>query len=208
MLAIHARYRGRAVLRAELVERSAEALSTLEGVGTFEVLGVEDICALVDTPEAIADVTMALLSAEEWAVGIGVVPQHLSTAKDAGAQVKKLAGAALGSRTRNGTVKARIKSSRANKDDAARWAFDIGASFLMLATILAKRTPEGREATSYMRRGYNQNEAAAELGITKQAMSQRLQAAGWQAEAAGWQLAVNSIRRAENSSDQTAAPQN
>ena len=42
----------------------------------------------------------------------------------------------------------------------------------------------------------NQNEAAATLGISKQAMSQRLQAAGWPAEQAGWQLALNLITRA------------
>ncbi len=33
MLAVHARYRGRSVRRAELVQRSASALSTLDGVG-------------------------------------------------------------------------------------------------------------------------------------------------------------------------------
>lgn len=194
MFAIHARYRGRAVRRAELVARSAEALSTLEGVGTFEVLGVEDICALVHTPEAVADTTMALLSAGEWAIGIGVVPAGTAQAEQ---KAKKLASSALGTRARIGTVKAKVGAPRSEKDEAERWASDIAAAFLLLATVLGKRSPEGREATSLMRRGYNQNEAAEQLGITKQAMSQRLQAAGWQAETAGWQLAVNLIRRAE-----------
>ena len=63
--------------------------------------------------------------------------------------------------------------------------------------MLQKRTIEGREATALVRRGMNQNEAARELGISKQAMSQRLQAAGWQAEQAGWRLALNLIIRAE-----------
>src|SRR5699024_8548311 len=61
MLAVHARYRGRAVRRAELVERSAAALSTLDDVGEFEFLGVEDICAEVDTATAVCEVAMALL---------------------------------------------------------------------------------------------------------------------------------------------------
>ena len=55
---------------------------------------------------------------------------------------------------------------------------------------------EGREATSLVRRGLTQSDAAAELGISKQAMSQRLQAAGWPAERAGWQLALNLLTRA------------
>ena len=73
---------------------------------------------------------------------------------------------------------------------------DIAGAFALLSHVLAKRTLEGREATSLVRSGLNQNEAAEELGISKQAMSQRLQAAGWQAEQAGWQLAVNLISRA------------
>ena len=61
---------------------------------------------------------------------------------------------------------------------------------------MLKRTLEGREATALVRRGFNQNEAAEALGISKQAMSQRLQAAGWQAEQAGVALALNLIGRA------------
>lgn len=196
MFSIHARYRGRAVRRAELVARSAEALSTLDGVGTFDVLGVEDICAVIDTPTAVADTTMALLSAGEWAVGIGIIPSSANASPDV---VKKLAGSALGARAKIGTVKVKVKASRATKEEAKRWEGDIAACFLLLSTVLSKRSFEGREATSMMRRGYNQNEAAEQLGITKQAMSQRLQAAGWQAETAGWQLAVNLLSRAQDS---------
>src|SRR5699024_6622483 len=72
MLAVHARYRGRAVRRAELVERSAAALSTLDGVGEFEFLGVEDICAKVDTATAVCEVAMALLADGSWAISIGI----------------------------------------------------------------------------------------------------------------------------------------
>ena len=50
-----------------------------------------------------------------------------------------------------------------------------------------------------MRGGLNQNEAAAELGISKQAISQRLQAAGWQAEQSGWKLALNLLTQASQS---------
>ena len=65
--------------------------------------------------------------------------------------------------------------------------------------MLHKRTLEGREATSLVRGGLNQNEAAAELGISKQAISQRLQAAGWQAEQSGWKLALNLLTQASQS---------
>ena len=74
MLAVHARYRGRSVRRAELVQRSATALSTLDGVGEFHVLGVEDICAVAHSASSVCDVVMALLADGDWAIGIGVSP--------------------------------------------------------------------------------------------------------------------------------------
>lgn len=207
MFAIYARYRGRATRRAEHVQRSAEALSTLPGIGTFEVIDVEDICAVAQgdgSAVAIADVTMALLSAGEWAIGIAVLPADDEPDQET---ARLLAANALGSSSRVGTVKVRVSpasgqnhpgvGARELKQHAQSWAFDIAAAFTMLAVILAKRTAEGREATSYMRRGLSQVEAAEELGISKQAMSQRLQAAGWQAETAGWKLAVDLLEKAE-----------
>ncbi len=74
-------------------------------------------------------------------------------------------------------------------------ADDVTAAFTLLAHVLTRRTPEGREATALMRQGYLQTEAADYVGISKQAMSQRLAAAGWQAEQAGWTLAVHMLRR-------------
>lgn len=179
MLAIHARYRGREVKRSHIVRRSAEALSSLPGVAGFTHLGVEDIRSRVDTAEALANVVMALLSDGDWAIGIGVDTP-------AGAE----AAASTAVTTRAGSVK--VQSSVPGTG-----AEDVQAAFTLLAHVLAKRTIEGREATSLVRSGLNQNEAAEQLGISKQAMSQRLGAAGWAAENAGWKLAVHLIEFAD-----------
>ncbi|WP_018295528.1 hypothetical protein [Corynebacterium lubricantis] len=177
MIAVHARYRGRETRRADLVRRSAEALATLPGVGTFEEVGVEDIRAHVSGPVETVDLIMALLSDGNWAIGLGIT-QH---------------GPAVFAATEAvGTRPAQVRVN-VDKADVGTEARDIEATFALIAHVLAKRTVEGREATSLVRRGLNQNEAALELDISKQAMSQRLQAAGWQAEQAGWQLAVNLI---------------
>lgn len=187
MLAVHARYRGRSVRRAELVQRSAAALSTLEGVSEFHVLGVEDICAVVDSATAVCEVVMALLADGDWAIGIGISPGNQADEESA----RHVATAALKNSARMGQVYAKL-----NKRGRSAEASDIAAAFALIGYVLNKRTIEGREATSLVRAGLNQNEAAEELGISKQAMSQRLQAAGWSAEMAGWQLAVNLIERA------------
>lgn len=196
MLAVHARYRGRALRRADLVRRSAKALATLEGVGEFEVLGVEDICAVVDTAPAVCDVVMALLSDGEWAIGLGIDATLDPEAPASAEAVRALATKSLGApgrATRPGVVKVATNEKSAKKTDRDTAAFDISATFALLGQVLTKRSIEGRQATSLVRRGMNQNEAAEELGISKQAMSQRLQAAGWQAEGSGWRLAVHLI---------------
>lgn len=196
MWALHARYRGRDTRRAELVKRFAEALSTLEGAGQFEVIGVEDIRAHITSPVTTCDVVMALLAAGDWAIGIGVVPTVDGTVDESDEaiieQVKKISSDALRPTAKAGTVKVRIAGTKRDNTQA----FNISAAFTLIGQVLSKRTIEGREATALVRSGLNQNEAAQELGISKQAMSQRLQAAGWQAESAGWQLAVNLIEQA------------
>ncbi len=185
MYAVHARYRGRSKRRAEYVEQAAIALATLPGVGDFELLGVEDICANVDDATAVTNLTMALLADGEWAIGIGVHPGPQEFG------VRRIATAALRTSARPGVVKVRVQVPGTTTE-----AVDISSAFALLAHVLHKRTPEGREATSLVRSGLNQNEAAVELGISKQAISQRLQAAGWAAEQAGWQLAVHLLERA------------
>lgn len=180
MIAVHARYRGRETRRADIVRRSADALATLPGVGTFEHVGVEDIRAHVMGPAETCDLVMALLSDGNWAIGIGITDHGPATFA---------ATEAVG--TRPAQVSVVVDSVRESSD-----ASDIEATFALIGHVLAKRTVEGREATSLVRSGRNQNEAAEALGISKQAMSQRLQAAGWQAEQAGWRLAVNLITRA------------
>lgn len=196
MLAVHARYRGKTVRRADLVRRSAQALSTLEGVGEFELLGVEDICAAVDSATAVCNVIMALLSDGEWAIGLGIARDLDPADPESDAAARAVATASLGPAGRNtraGVVRVKVTGGKRAEGFPATAATDIAAAFALLGQVLAKRTIEGREATSLVRRGLNQNEAAEELGISKQAMSQRLQAAGWQAENAGWRLAVNLI---------------
>lgn len=186
MICVYARYRGREKARAQLVERSAEALASLPGVAAVGVSGIDEITASVTQPEDALNMIMALLSDGQWAIGVGVASGTDDAADDNAAQA---AERAAGSRA--GQVHAQVVAS-----ESSTAAADLTAVFALLAYVLHKRTMEGREATSLVRRGLTQNEAASELGISKQAMSQRLQAAGWPAERAGWQLALNLLTRA------------
>lgn len=198
MYVIQARYRGRQRRRAEFVTKSAQALSTLQGGGQFEVVGVEDIAAVIETPQGVCDTIMALLSAGDWAVSCVVwIDDNMTDTLVPNENIFKekafrFAASTMGAHARSGSVKAGVKI---NNRKNVGWGNDLQSVFTMISHILSKRTMEGREATSLVRSGLNQNEAAQELGISKQAMSQRLQAAGWQAELAGYHLAVSLLRR-------------
>lgn len=186
LFAVHARFRGRTMRRADYVKNSAEAMKQLPGVLTSQVEGVEDISLLTRDPESEAQVVMAFLSAGDWALGIGI----------GGHDPAVVARGCTGKR--GGTVGAAIATiSHDSSMSSTELASDISAAFSLIGHVLTRRTQEGREATALMRQGYTQNDAATELGISKQAMSQRLVAAGWQAEQAGWDLAVHLLTRAE-----------
>ena len=59
----------------------------------------------------------------------------------------------------------------------------------LVAALLQRRTDRGVEAAALAREGLSQLEVARRLGVTKQAVSQRLQAADWHLETPGRELA-------------------
>lgn len=76
MFAVHARYRGRSTRRADHVRASAGALSRLEGVGEVAVAGIEELVATPRDAVSVTTLTLALLAAGDWAIGIGVSPDR------------------------------------------------------------------------------------------------------------------------------------
>lgn len=188
MYAIHARYRGLATTRKALVQQAAAALTALTDGEPFEFVGIEDIRTTVTTAEQAFQLAAAVLTTGEWSVGIGI-----SSSQADKEPALNLATAAIKHVTKPGVVKCKLgKRSPA----AATAAQAVSNAFLMLAYLLARRTDEGREATSLMRKGMTQKEAAAQLGISKQAMSQRLAAAAWTTEVAALELILPLLEQA------------
>ncbi|EEI26406.1 hypothetical protein I6J20_03555 [Corynebacterium glucuronolyticum] len=176
MFAVQATYKGKDKRRAEIVRRSAEALSTITDGPAFSVHNVETIVAPITSSESTVAVIMALLSSEQWLISLGCGSTAEEACEYAAVAAKR------GPRSLPVTV--------ATPDHEEIYEQAIVDAFVLIAFVLAKRSDQGREATGLMRTGLSQVEAAEELGITKQAMSQRLKAAGWDAENAGWELAT------------------
>lgn len=197
MYAVHATYRGTSLRRAEYVTRFAEALGGAPGTVDARVHGPEDFAVVAADADAAAGVVMNLVQAGDFAVGIGAVAGGDGTAD----QIIAAAGRAVDGVRRAGVIQARVEEPGPGGVRApgrgAEIAGDIAAAFTLVAHVLTRRTAEGREATALVRQGHLQSEAAEIVGISKQAMSQRLAAAGWQAEQAGWSLAVHMLARTE-----------
>lgn len=216
MFAIRASYRGRSRRRGAYVRDVAEALGKSSSVITERVLSVEDFVCVVPGPEEAGGVVMSLLQTGEFAIGIGSVVsadtasnreldyEDLDEADYNEEIMEEVIGAAsraLAPKQRASVVSVRVEKPGPGgvlaPGKAAEVAEDVAAAFTLLAHVLSRRTKEGREATALLRAGHLQSEAAGMVGITKQAMSQRLAAAGWQAEQAGWTLAVHTLARIE-----------
>lgn len=216
MFAIRASYRGRSRRRGAYVRDVAEALGNSSAVITERVLSVEDFVCVVSGPEEAGGVVMSLLQTGEFAIGIGSVLSddvasqreldyedldEADYAEEVIEEVIGAAGRALAPKQRASVVSVRVEKPGPGgvlaPGKVAEVAEDVAAAFTLLAHVLSRRTKEGREATALLRAGHLQSEAAEMVGITKQAMSQRLAAAGWQAEQAGWTLAVHTLARIE-----------
>ena len=80
-------------------------------------------------------------------------------------------------------------------------ATDAQTVFRLVAALRDHRTAQGWQAIELVERGLTQQEAAARLGITRQAVSQRLQTAHWSTE----QAAVATLARLLGRADRAAA---
>lgn len=208
MFAIHALYHGRSRRRADYIRDVADALAATSAVDDVRIYGADGFAVSSSDSDGATTVILNLLQAGDFSVGIGAVigrdlaheaDQEPTGNTDYIDQSFAAAGRAFARPHRAGTVQTRIEVfglEGAHAPGTPReFAEDVTAVFTLLAHVLSRRTPEGREATALMRQGHLQTEASEQLGISKQAMSQRLTAAGWQAEQAGWTLAVHMLRR-------------
>lgn len=208
MYSVHATYRGTSLRRADYVRQVADALGNAHNVVDVRLQGPGELAVLADDADSASGVVMNLIQAGDFAIGIGAVVggddgDGRQDAPDAVLrdQLVAASGRAVRGSRRAGMISARVEQAGPGGVQAAGRgadvAGDIAAAFTLVSHVLSRRTAEGREATALVRQGHLQSEAAEMLGISKQAMSQRLSAAGWQAEQAGWLLAVHMLARTE-----------
>jgi hypothetical protein len=165
-------------------DRVAGVLDRLNGPGAVPSLlafertaGDEFQGVLAEAEDAVA-VVVDLVRDGGWSIGVGAgpvqTPLPASTRAGAGAAFVSARRAVEAAKGRP----VRLAVRGASPDDAG----DAQAVLTALAVLLQRRSAAAWEAVALVEAGRTQAQAAAELGVSRQAVGQRLAAGAWELE--------------------------
>lgn len=178
-----------------LRDRGLRPLRAFERTAGDEFQGV-----LADAGEVV-DAVLTLARDGGWSVGIGIGPveQPLPETTRAGR------GPAF-ERARSAVERAKRRPQRLAVDgDQEEAARDAETALALLVALLDRRSPAAWEAVDLAARGATPAQAAAALGVTRQAVGQRLATALWPLEHQARPLAARLLARADVAAPPVAA---
>ncbi len=163
-------------------DRVADALralnATVPAVLAFERTAGDEFQGVLAAPPEVVDVVLRLVRSGGWSIGVGAgpvqVPLPASTRAGAGA-------AFLNARRAVDAAKQRA-AHLAVRGAVAVEAADAQAVLSALAAVVERRSDQAWEAIGLVGSGRTQAQAAADLGISRQAVGQRLAAGLWELE--------------------------
>ncbi|MYR05652.1 hypothetical protein GTV32_04695 [Gordonia sp. SID5947] len=177
------------------VDALLDMVSHADLVRPFERTAGDEVQAVADDAAVVAKLGVTLAADGHWSVGIGVGPVRLplpaSTRAGRGPAFEYAREAVESAKSQ------RIPLSVQGPDDI--WAGHAQTAARLLADVVAGRSDAGAEAVRLMDTGVTQVDGAARLGISPQAMSQRLRSARWDIEEDAYHLLAELLRRADMS---------
>lgn len=179
------------------VDDARDLLGSLQWVRPPDRTAGDELQCVTDDAAVAVDAALALLSDGHWSVGIGVGSVELPLPKQTRAGRGRAFEAA---REAVEAAKGVAVPVQVRATDAAS-ASRAEAILSVLGLIVSRRSREGQEVTALLNTGMTITAAAAELGVSRQAASQRAAAAGWSVEPAGRALAVELLAEADTTSN-------
>ena len=195
-------------------DRVPEALTLLAGVrpraaNPFERTAGDEIQGVTDDPADLLDIVTSLIRADRWRLGIGIGPVDLPlpVSPRAGRGPAFIAARAAVSAAHPATGQLAVRFGatpeldphlRAVRERHTRYA---ESALLLLARLLRGRTAEGWEVTDLLADGLTQKEAAARLGVSPSAVSQRVRRSGWSEQVGAVELVQHLLSVADGRTD-------
>jgi hypothetical protein len=165
-------------------DRVAAALDRLNRPGAvrpvlaFERTAGDEFQGVLAAAEDAVAVVLDLVRDGGWSIGVGAGPVRTPLP----ASTRAGAGAAFVS-ARRAVEAAKLRAARiAVRGAAPADAEDAQAVLTALAVLLQRRSAAAWEAVALVEAGRTQAQAATELGISRQAVGQRLAAGAWELE--------------------------
>jgi hypothetical protein len=159
----------------------------------------DEVQGVLDDATTVLDVVQTAARLGEWSVGIGVgpvaEPLPASTREGSGAAFVRAREAVERAKRRAGDAPVAVVG--ADRGPSADRAAEAEAVLRLLAGVAERRTDAGWEVVDLLRAGLTQRATAERLGVSGQAVSQRVRASMWPDEAAARPLAVRLLEEAD-----------
>ena len=178
------------------VDRVPDLLAYLNAAPTvrrFERTAGDEVQGVLNDSAAVVSVVLDVVRRAHWSIGLGIGPveQPLPATTRAGrGEAFEHARTAV-ERAKSALTHVAVAGSNTAAATAVATVLDL------LALVVQRRSPGGWAAVELLSTGHTQSSAAQELGVSKQAVSQRLRTTGWQQERAGRVLAATLLAQAD-----------
>jgi hypothetical protein len=191
---------------ADRVPAALEALAGLDVILPFERTAGDEVQGLAASPESVVEAVLRLTRLDGWRLGIGAgtveTPLPGSTrAARGGAYLAARTAISASRRSPTGLALAVDPVVRDDRyGEVIGTARDAEAGLWLVRSVLARRSREGWELMDLLDHGLTNAEAAARLGISPSAVSQRLARAARQEALRGAELCIRLLARLQDAS--------
>ncbi|MGC0271539.1 hypothetical protein ACO0LV_00890 [Pseudactinotalea sp. Z1739] len=184
----------------QILRRMARAIPAQDVVLPFQRTVGDEIQAVFDSAPVVLASALELTRAQDWAVGIGIGAVDLAEEARSSSGAAFVCARTAVERASSKAVTVPLAVVADGVDEGA--ADEAEALVQLLAAVVRRRSDAGWEVADLLRDGAgSQRAVATELGITPQAVGQRLRVALWSEEQAVHPLAARLLAGLDRSAD-------